>query len=240
MSSRVAGLINFLKARLSRDSHYGLQLTVGVLLLLGATSLFGVVAGEVLTDDHPTLTDVQVSVWLQAHHWQALIVLLLFITRVHSVAGVSVLTIAFWLYLRRQGQRGWLIILPITVFGGMLLNVLLKSLFHQGRPVFEDPVLAFSGYGFPSGHTMAATCFYGAVAAFVTSRTRVWSGQVLVLTLAGFMILLVGFSRVYLGAHYLSDVLGAMMEGLAWVALCLTAASTTGRARRDRRGTHSA
>ncbi len=77
---------------------------------------------------------------------------------------------------------------------------------------------------------MATTCFYGVVATYALWKIRTWPGRVLAVMLSTFLVLLVGFSRIYFGA-YLSDVLGAMMEGLAWLVLCLTAVNTTWRVR---------
>ena len=184
-----------------------------------------------MTGEPLSLLDVRFSAWLRAHHQQALIRAMLVITHLHSMAAVSVLAMTFALYLFRRRHRYWLIAMLLTVFGGMFLNVVLKNIFHRARPHFDDPILTFSSYGFPSGHTMAATCFYGVVAAFAIWKIRAWPRRVLAVTLAASLVLLVGFSRIYLGAHYLSDVLGAMMEGLAWLALCLTAANTTWRVR---------
>lgn len=231
MAPRFAALITFLRARLSREGQYGLYLTIGALLLIGATWLFSLIAEEVVTDQPLTLLDVRFSVWLRANHQQAVIMVMLVITHLHSMAAVSVLTITFGLYLFRRRYQYWLIALLLTVFGGMFLNVVLKNTYHRTRPQFVDPILTFSSYGFPSGHTMAATCFYGVVAAFAVWKVRTWPGRVLAVTMAASLVLLVGFSRIYLGAHYLSDVLGAMMEGLAWLALCLTAVDVTRRVR---------
>lgn len=239
MAPLFAPLSNFLKARLSREGYYGLHLTVGALLLIAATWLFGAIAEDVVTGEPLTLVDVRFSAWLHAHTQQSLIKAMLVITHLHSMAAVSVLTIAFAFYLFRRGERYWLMTLLLIVFGGMVLNVVLKNVFHRARPHFDDPILTFSSYGFPSGHTMAATCFYGVLAAFAIWTVREWPRRVLAVSLAGFMVLLVGFSRIYLGAHYLSDVLGAMMEGVAWVALCLTAANTTWRVRHGRNQTGS-
>ena len=229
MAARFAALTAFLKARLSRQGYYGLHLTIGAVLLVSATWMFSAIAEDVVTAEPLTLVDLRLSSWLHAHQQPFLLKAMLIITHLHSMASVSLLTIAVALYLVQRSERDWLITLLLTVFGGMLLNVVLKNIFHRARPHFDDPILTFSSYGFPSGHTMAATCFYGVVAAFVIWRVRAWPARVLAVTLAAFLVLLVGFSRIYLGAHYLSDVLGAMMEGLAWLALCLTAVGMTRR-----------
>ena len=76
---------------------------------------------------------------------------------------------------------------------------------------------------------MAATVLYGVLATFAVRVIEAWRWRVLAVLVAGLMILLVGFSRIYLGAHYLSDVLAALAEGLAWLALCITAVETIRR-----------
>jgi membrane-associated phospholipid phosphatase len=111
----------------------------------------------------------------------------------------------------------------------MLLNVVLKNVFQRARPTFDHLLLTFSGHNFPSGHTMAAAMLYGTLAALALARIRAWHWRVLVVVVATFLIMLVSFSRIYLGAHYLSDVLGAMVEGLAWLAFCLTAVNAVRR-----------
>jgi membrane-associated phospholipid phosphatase len=114
-----------------------------------------------------------------------------------------------------------------------LLNRYLKLVFYRPRPHFDDPLLAFTGYSFPSGHTMAATVLYGILAVLLMTKVKRKRFKVLVAISAGLLIALVGFSRMYLGAHYLSDVLGAVAEGLAWMSLCLTAVYSVRRQRNN-------
>jgi len=80
-----------------------------------------------------------------------------------------------------------------------------------------------SGYSFPSGHTLMASVLYGVVAAYVCAHTRDWRLRLLTVVSASVLTAVVGVSRVYLGAHYVSDVLGATAEGLAWLSLTVTA-----------------
>lgn len=113
----------------------------------------------------------------------------------------------------------------------MILDLLLKIIFHRQRPSFDDSYLVFYGYSFPSGHTIAATLLYGLLAVFTVIVLETWLWRVGAVLNAIAMILLIGFSRVYLGAHYLSDVLGAVAAGFAWLAFSLTAVDTLRRNR---------
>lgn len=148
-----------------------------------------------------------------------------------STAIATVISVAIGLYLLWRRSFFWFAALVSSVLGGVLLNRLLKYAFHRPRPHFDDPILTLTSYSFPSGHTMTATVLYGVLAAYLVSRTRDWRCRALVILSAGLLIGLVGFSRIYLGAHYLSDVLGAMAEGLAWLSLCLTAVHSVWRQR---------
>jgi undecaprenyl-diphosphatase len=122
-----------------------------------------------------------------------------------------------------------LIVLASAVGGGALLNLALKHLFHRQRPVLENPLVTLSSYGFPSGHTMGSTIFYGVLALIVAHSIRSWSRRVLVGCIAALAIALVGASRIYLGAHYFTDVIGAIAVGLAWLAFCWTGVETLRR-----------
>jgi undecaprenyl-diphosphatase len=130
-----------------------------------------------------------------------------------------------------------LLALVLAVGGGALLNLALKHLFHRQRPVLENPLVTLSSYGFPSGHTMGATIFYGVLALIITYSIRTWSLRVVVGWLAAFVTALIGASRIYLGAHYFTDVIGAIAIGLTWLSFCWTGVETLRRWRgrpRDR------
>jgi len=114
----------------------------------------------------------------------------------------------------------------LTIPVGMMLNGMLKYVFHRSRPAWDDPILMIGSFGFPSGHAMSATLLYGFLAAFGVRKVQAWRWRVLAVLAAGLLVVLIGFSRLYLGVHYLSDVLAGMAAGSAWLALCLTAVGT--------------
>lgn len=153
------------------------------------------------------------------------------LTYLGSVAVVSVLTALAGLFLAARREWYWMLKLFLSVFGGMLLNVLLKVAFHRHRPTFDDPIQILTTYSFPSGHALAATLFYGTIAAFLSARFPQWPRRLSIFFAAAFLISLVAFSRIYLGVHYLSDVLGGITAGLAWLAFCLTGIETLRRIR---------
>lgn len=209
--------------RLSRRAYPGLCLALGVVLLIGAAWVFGGIAEDVVNGDPITVTDRNLAECLHRHVTPGMSAAMQVVTGFGAPRWVTAVTIVAGLVL--GWKRSWhrLLALVLVVPGGMALLPLLKMAFHRSRPHFEDGLLSFQGYSFPSGHTMAATMLYGLLAVFVvTTFPSTGKRGCAVLGACG-MVLLIGFSRLYLGAHYLSDVLGAMAAGLAWLAFSLTA-----------------
>ncbi len=223
---RYARPIAFVRARLSPRSYLGLQLTVGVVVMTGFAWLFGGIAEDVVTGDPLTVVDVQVAYWFHGHLAPALTVAMLVISELNGVLAISVLGVVTAAVLAWRRDWSWLQILVITLPGGMLVNVLMKLAFHRARPNLDPPLQVLTSYSFPSGHVAGATLFYGFLAAVAVSRCSQWSHKVMAVLGAIGMIVLVALSRMYLGVHYLSDVLAAFAEGSAWLTLCLVATRT--------------
>lgn len=239
MTDRIRGVLqsrfrreySFVQARLSPEGAFGLHLTVGAAVLIGAAWLFGGIAEDLITGDPLILVDQFLSEWFRSHATPRFASAMHFASAIASAPAVGILSgllgcVLVWkrLWYRLSG-------LVLAVAGGMLLNVLLKAVFGRARPGWADPLMALADPGFPSGHTMMATILYGFMAIPLMLGVSSWLWRFLIGALAVCVVFLVAFSRMYLGAHYLSDVLGAMAAGLAWVALCVTAAETLRRRR---------
>src|SRR5438105_5351469 len=219
----------FLQNRLSPEGYAGLHLTIGVLVFLLAGWWFGVIAENLSPDNPLVLFDQRVAVWFHQHATTTLTHVAKAITFFGSVLGLTILSVAVALVF--IVSRAWfnLFVFAVIMTGESLLNVLLKHLFHRHRPVLENPLVTLSSYGFPSGHTMGATLFYGFLALLAWKNIRNRAGRLGCVVSACFWILLIGLSRIHLGAHYLTDVLGALAAGLFWLVFCWTAFETLHR-----------
>jgi len=142
-------------------------------------------------------------------------------TLASATVGVLFALVAGVLLWKRLWYR--LLGLTLVVPGGMLLNIVLKNLFDRARPGWADPLLALTDASFPSGHAMLATMIYGYIAIYLIPAIESWAWRACVAVFTVLLVLAVALSRMYLGAHYLSDVLAAMAAGVVWLALCLTA-----------------
>jgi undecaprenyl-diphosphatase len=120
-------------------------------------------------------------------------------------------------FLIRGWHRGALLVV-VTMAGAGLLNTLLKQSFARTRPAaFFDYPLPVS-HSFPSGHAFFAASFLGGLAVLISGRVRSTGLRMAVWVVALALILLVGFSRVYLGVHYPSDVFAGYAAAVVWVA----------------------
>jgi len=111
------------------------------------------------------------------------------------------------------------LILAIALSGSWLLNGLFKSFFRRQRPDLWESSKRPMDYSYPSGHAMSAISFYGLLAAILTASLNV--PLEITASLAGALTLGVGFSRMYLGVHWPTDVLSGWVAGAIWLAVCL-------------------
>lgn len=197
--------------------------TVGMTVPVIAGLLFGLIAWNVVSAGALTDLDIQIAQWLHARNTPALTQCLLILTNLHDPLVISPVAALITCILIWKKQWYATMVVVFVVQGGMLLNLLLKHLFQRARPSFENPLITLTTYSFPSGHVVASTVFYGALAVLLISRKHSPVRPVYLLLIALVMIMSVAFSRLYLGAHYLSDVVAGFLVGVAWLTLCLTA-----------------
>ncbi len=194
---------------------------IAMLALVVGAAAFAVIAESIVTNAPILKHDLQVSVWLHAHGNPALTAFLLAITQLHSTLGIAALALLAAFFLWRHRDRYWLLSLALAVPGGLLLNDFLKHIYDRARPKWDDPLLSLTSQSFPSGHAAGATLFYGFLATYMVWRMKSPSARAIAVLACALMVVLVGFSRIYLGVHFLSDVLGAMSISTVWLVLCL-------------------
>ena len=224
------------------DAHRPESLSPRGLAILGwvaflvAGTLFLALAWDVAARRPIVDLDVAVSEWLEDHRQAGLTAFLLAVSQVHALAAIGAWSVAFALVLAKLREWFWMLTLTLAVGGGMLLNVAFKVAFERARPDMDDPLVILDTFSFPSGHVAASTVFYGVLAAYLVSRFHRPALRATFIAGAATMVALVAFSRVYLGAHYLSDVLAAACSSTTWLVLCLATVHGMVRARMGRIG----
>jgi membrane-associated phospholipid phosphatase len=208
--------------RLSPDGHPGRYFTISLLVLTVTGVSFLGLAFEVSQQDWLVRFDYSFSVSLHEHST----VNAVWIFRLVSVCGdASTLASISLLFLIVLGvTRYWRLFFlwTITLPGAGILNQFLKNTLQRQRAQLQNPWIAESGWSFPSGHAMCSLVIYGLLAYSICflpiSRTlRLSFGFLTIL-----LVIAIGFSRLYLGAHYLSDVMAGYLAATFWLVLCIT------------------
>lgn len=216
-----------LRRRLDPDERYGLRLSLLAVAFLLAAVPFGWLLSQVVGDG--SLVRLDTAAARHLHGWvrrsPALVDRLEIVTFLGSPAWLWLLVTpaALWAWWRHHARLG--VFLAVTALGGGVLGALVKEAVGRPRPSLVDPVATAQGQSFPSGHAMSSTVVYGALLLvflpLVARRLRPAA-------VAGAALLVgaIGFSRLALGVHYISDVLGGHVLGLAWLAASVAAFST--------------
>ena len=136
--------------------------------------------------------------------------------------ALAILTVVVALLLLRRRQRtlalGW----TVAMGGVGLLNSLLKTFYRRTRPTFEDPFAVLHSWSFPSGHSMSTFVAMGMLTYLALVFVRRKPLRIAAAALAAVWTVLIGFSRILLGAHYFSDVVAGFAAGTVWLAVCVS------------------
>lgn len=164
--------------------------------------------------------DSDIAAAVKDRRTQGLTYLMMFITYMNSNLAINIYVALIALVWAAHKAWREIALLIWIIPGGLLLNNLLKHVFMRGRPEALDALMSLSTYSFPSGHMAGATLFYG-YAALYLSRGAQRTQTFLIVSVALGMMILTGLSRIYLGVHYFSDVLGGFSLACAWISLSL-------------------
>jgi undecaprenyl-diphosphatase len=137
---------------------------------------------------------------------------------------IILLTLLILGYLVLTKRLATAVLLVVATAGGQVMNVSLKHLFGRARPEATLHLVEVRSPSFPSGHSMAASIFYLTTGALLTQTTRRRREKIYLLSAALAITALIGFSRVFLGVHYPTDVLAGWAGGTAWAIVCWAAA----------------
>lgn len=193
-------------------------------LLLAVLSLMGFAAiVEDVLDRESVHWDQAVFDALHAFESPLLDGIMFGLTETGSFLSVALLATAMilWLFFIRRDLRA-IVLLVLATLGGGILNVLLKLIFQRARPQI-DPGIDAIGFSLPSGHAMGAMVFYGFMGYLVIRSQRRKSTKLLLSGLLCLFILGIGASRIYLNAHYFTDVVAGYAAGTFWLIACIFA-----------------
>jgi undecaprenyl-diphosphatase len=206
------------RRRTDPTTRYGLRVNLLAVAFVLVTVPFAILLLEVLAEGPLTSFDTRVANWMNSwvHGSPALVRTLEIISLFGLPPWLAVCVTAGASYALWRGRRRLAAYLVVTVVGGSLVDTAVKLAVDRPRPLVDHPIDTAFGTSFPSGHAMASTLTYGALLLVflpVLSRRWRWIAEVGALTL----VVAIGSSRLLLGVHFVTDVVGGYVLGVAWL-----------------------
>lgn len=164
--------------------------------------------------------------WVLAHRNGTLTEVMVNASRFGSTPSLIVIALAAAVWLAWHGRRGDSLLVVACSAGVFVLGPILKVLFTRPRPPAREHLVDIDSWSFPSGHSLNSMVVLGLLTVLAI-QGRSGLTRVLVVAVGALLVLLVGFSRVYLGVHWPTDVLAGWLTGAVWLTLCLVLARIT-------------
>ena len=235
--AEISALPAFVRRRLDPAQRYGLRLTLFAVVIVLVFVPFGFLLEQVVDQGRFTTYDRSVAENLHdiVRSHRGLIGPLQFLSFLGKPIWFYIVVGAAGVFLWTRGRVRLVLFLVTTGVVGGLIDTVVKVLVSRPRPRLDEPIATAFGKSFPSGHAFTATALYGALLLcflpVIAKRWRAWA--------IGFYVVLVcaiAFSRLALGVHFVTDVVGGIVLGGAWLAAS-TAAFEIWRVERGRKRT---
>ena len=219
------------RATLRKLARYGMRIYPKISTFITTIGFFGLASclliiyilselSEEVLEREAFAFDKTILLWIHSLANPTLDRIMLGITRlgdpitVGIIAGVT-LTILWWRRYRTEA-----IIFIINCIGGVVLSDGLKLAFSKSRPQLWDSLISEETYSYPSGHALGSMVLYGFLANLLADRYPQFA--MIIYILATIIIGAIGFSRLYLGVHWPTDVIAGYGVGFLWITLCIT------------------
>lgn len=199
----------------------GLPIAFVVGAALAGVGSFAALATQLAAGQVPGWSDQAFTDALRASAPQLALQLFAVVTHLGDTLTLTLLCIVMALALVARGQRGLALGWVVAVAGNGMLNLSLKQIFGRVRPLNSDGVVVEHGFSFPSGHSSGAVVACGMLA-YLALRLLPARWHLPMLMAMVTIAVTVGASRMFLGAHFASDVAAGFASGSAWLALCVT------------------
>jgi membrane protein DedA with SNARE-associated domain/membrane-associated phospholipid phosphatase len=212
----------FISARFKKNFFYGRPLSFLTIAFLYTVSLLAGNIESVVTYDPIVQADIRIANLMFAFRSSGVVHFFLWITILGKFQLIAIMTLSlaaiFWIWRKKIFSLALL----ISVGGSSLFVFLGKDLIHRLRPAGNIPVYDERFFSFPSNHAAMAVALYGFIMIILWKKAEQWKIKINILFASLILIFLVGFSRIYLGVHFLSDVLGGYLVGLIWLIISVS------------------
>lgn len=211
-------------ARLDPRAYLTLHVIVGLSVCVLTCWLFAVILDSVAEKDVLVHRDLALASWFHLNGTPLGDRFFVIVSLCGSPVAMAILFVAVVAFLWKRHRPTLLTAWVLSYAGGTVLDFAMKEIIRRPRPEFAALFLHGNSWSFPSGHSMGSLIGYSMLAYTIIhlrsvkstgARAAVWAG-------AAIMIALVGYSRLYLAVHFLSDVVAGYTLGVLWLAVCFT------------------
>jgi undecaprenyl-diphosphatase len=220
------GVPNRLRSRLDPTKRYSVRVVLFAVAIVLVAIPFATLLFQVVAKGPLTRLDASVANRLNdiVHNTPGMVGGLRAVSWLGGPPFLTLLTVVAAGFVLVRGRRRLVVFLVVTCLGGGLIDTAVKLVVARPRPVVDHPIAEAFGKSFPSGHAMSSTVVYGALLLVFLPAAGRRRRALVALTMA--VVLAVGCSRLLLGVHFVSDVLGGFVLGLAWLIASVAAFET--------------